>query len=138
MRGDNVNFFLNMKVPTKTQQQKKVTVKNGRVIFYEPQELKNVREMYMFQLNAHKPRVPIKGAIQVHVSFQYQAGVTHKDGWKTTKPDADNMVKCLLDSMTKCGYWKDDSQVASLIINKFYAEQEGIFIRIESLEGMKC
>ena len=30
--------------------------------------------------------------------------------------DLDNVLKCLLDSLTKTGLWHDDSQVASLLV----------------------
>ena len=36
--------------------------------------------------------------------------------------------------MTLCGYWKDDAQVASEIIEKFWAEKPGIFISAQELE----
>ena len=39
-----IEFFLPMeKIPTTTHQQKKVNVRNGKPIFYEPEELKNAR-----------------------------------------------------------------------------------------------
>jgi Holliday junction resolvase RusA-like endonuclease len=35
--------------------------------------------------------------------------------------------------MTICGFWKDDCLVASEIVEKFWAEIPGIYIRIEEL-----
>ena len=35
--------------------------------------------------------------------------------------------------MTKVGFWKDDALVASEITEKFWADQPGIYIRIEEL-----
>ena len=35
--------------------------------------------------------------------------------------------------MTDCHYWKDDAQVASEIIEKFWAACSGIYIKIENL-----
>ncbi|AUO18673.1 crossover junction endodeoxyribonuclease RuvA [Monoglobus pectinilyticus] len=35
--------------------------------------------------------------------------------------------------MTKLGYWVDDNLVASEIVEKFWAEKPGIYIRIEDL-----
>ena len=37
------------------------------------------------------------------------------------KPDADNLMKSLLDALTGAGAWRDDAQVASVIIQKWYA-----------------
>ena len=58
----------------------------------------------------------------------------HRDGeYKITKPDTDNLQKLLKDVMTKLGYWADDNLVASEIVEKFWAEKPGIYIRIEDL-----
>ncbi len=58
----------------------------------------------------------------------------HKDGeYRITKPDTDNLQKLLKDCMTMCGFWKDDALVASEIVEKFWAEVPGIYIRIEEL-----
>ncbi len=35
------------------------------------------------------------------------------------RPDADNLVKSLLDSMTRAGVWEDDGQVADLRVRKW-------------------
>ena len=57
-----------------------------------------------------------------------------KDGeYKTSKPDTDNLQKMLKDVMTDLNYWKDDAQVASEIIEKFYFNISGIYIKIENL-----
>ncbi|WP_236253677.1 RusA family crossover junction endodeoxyribonuclease [Streptococcus mitis] len=53
--------------------------------------------------------------------------------YKTTKPDTDNLQKLLKDCMTKLGYWQDDAQVASEIVEKFWADTVGIYIKIEEL-----
>ena len=43
------------------------------------------------------------------------------------KPDVDNYAKSILDAATKAGVWEDDSQVASLSIEKRWAEGPGYF-----------
>ena len=59
----------------------------------------------------------------------------HPDGeYKTTKPDTDNLLKMLKDEMTKAGFWEDDSQVASEVVEKFWSEISGIYVEIETLE----
>jgi Holliday junction resolvase RusA-like endonuclease len=41
------------------------------------------------------------------------------------KPDADNLVKLVLDRLTRSEkIWRDDSQVSHLIINKFWSEHD--------------
>ena len=58
----------------------------------------------------------------------------HPDGaYKTTRPDADNLQKLLKDCMTRLGYWRDDAQVASEIVEKFWAEIPGIYVAVTAL-----
>jgi Holliday junction resolvase RusA-like endonuclease len=60
----------------------------------------------------------------------------HPDGaYRITKPDTDNLQKLLKDCMTKVGFWTDDCLVASEIVEKFWAEIPGIWIRIEELSS---
>lgn len=40
--------------------------------------------------------------------------------WHMSKPDADNAAKAVLDALTGCGVWPDDSQVCRLHIAKLY------------------
>lgn len=48
----------------------------------------------------------------------------------TKKPDIDNIVKIILDAMNKMAF-KDDNQITKLEIEKFYSEQERIYVKIE-------
>ena len=58
----------------------------------------------------------------------------HGNGeYRTTRPDTDNLQKLLKDCMTAAGFWKDDALVASEIVEKFWADVPGIYVRIEEL-----
>ena len=48
----------------------------------------------------------------------------------TKKPDIDNIVKVVLDSMNKFAF-RDDTQITKLEVEKVYGLEEKIFIRIE-------
>ncbi|WP_127491362.1 RusA family crossover junction endodeoxyribonuclease [Paenibacillus glycanilyticus] len=128
-------FFMPMKkVPTITHQQKQITVVNGKPVFYEPEELKAARAKLMAHLGQHVPAKKYSGPIRLMVKWCFPIKGKHQDGeWKSTKPDTDNLQKLLKDCMTDCGYWKDDALVASEIVEKFWAELPGIYIRIEEL-----
>ena len=130
-----VLFFLPIIPPTVTHQEKKVHVVNGKPVLYEPAELKAARVKLMAHLGKHAPALPLQGAVRLVVKWCFPITGSHIDGqWKTTKPDTDNLQKLLKDCMTLCGYWKDDAQVASEIIEKFWAEKPGIFISAQELE----
>ena len=127
-------FFLHIIPPEKTHQQKKVTVVNGKPIFYEPPELKAVRQKLQAHLSKHVPEKKYTGAIRLITKWCFEVKGNHVNGeYKTSKPDTDNMVKLLKDVMTDLGYWTDDALVASEIIEKFWADIPGIFISIEVL-----
>lgn len=128
-------FFMAIVPPTKTHQEKQVRVVKGKPVFYEPAELLAVRQKLEAHLAKHVPEEKYTGPVRLMTKWCFPITADHGDGqYKTTKPDTDNMVKTLKDVMTKLGYWKDDSLVASEIIEKFWAAVPGIYIRIEDLE----
>lgn len=126
-------FFMPMKPPTVTHQEKQVHVVNGKPVFYEPQELKQARAKLLAHLAKHKPNNKYTGALELVTKWCFPSG-KHLDGeYRTTKPDTDNLQKLLKDCMTDCGYWKDDALVCREITEKFWAEISGIYIRITEL-----
>ncbi|BBB91036.1 MAG TPA: RusA family crossover junction endodeoxyribonuclease [Methylomusa anaerophila] len=128
-----IEFFIAMQLPTVTHQEKKVSVVNGKPVFYEPDELKDARQKFTAYLAKHVPANKYTGATRLVTKWCYPRG-THKNGeYKTTKPDTDNMIKLLKDVMTELGFWKDDALVASEITEKFWADVPGIYVRIEKL-----
>lgn len=126
-------FFLAMNPPTATYQEKRVSTRNGKPCFYEPAQLKAARQKLTAYLSKHRPRKPYHGGIRLVVKWCFPRG-RHQDGeYRLTKPDTDNLQKLLKDCMTAAGFWADDALVASEIVEKFWADVPGIFIRIENL-----
>ena len=129
-----MEFFMAMIPPTITHQEKKVHLVNGRPRFYEPDELKAARQKLTAYLGQRVPEEPYQGGIQLIVKWCFQTKGRHKDGeYRITKPDTDNLQKLLKDCMTSVGFWSDDAQVASEIVEKFWAEIPGIYIRVTEL-----
>jgi Holliday junction resolvase RusA-like endonuclease len=128
-------FFMPMIPPLKTHQEKRVSFTNGKPVFYETAELKAVRVKLQDHLGKYVPAEKYTGAVRLLTKWCFPVTGKHKNGeYKTTKPDTDNLQKMLKDVMTKLGYWTDDALVASEITEKFWADNPGIFISIESLE----
>jgi Holliday junction resolvase RusA-like endonuclease len=50
----------------------------------------------------------------------------------TGKPDADNSVKLICDALNKI-VWKDDSQIVSLSVQKFYAAEPATSLTVWAL-----
>ena len=134
-----IEIFIPLKkIPSATAQEKGYKVIRGKVkdkvVTYEKEKVKQVRQLYQSYLCHHIPDKPIDGAVLVQIDFIY-----HKDDldgnyqYKTTKPDVDNMAKLLIDVMTDCKYWHDDGQVAKLLLSKYWAKNQsicGIFVRV--------
>ncbi len=128
-----IEFFLPMNPPTVTHQEKQVRVANGKPRFYEPQELKNARAMLYDRLCSRRPVEPLSGGVRLVVKWCFPRG-RHRDGaYRVTKPDTDNLQKLLKDCMTQAGFWQDDAQVCSEIVEKFWAERPGIYVKVEPL-----
>ena len=126
-------FFIPMVPPTITHQEKKVRVVNGKPIFYEPEKLKTARQKLMAYLGYHVPEEPFHTGVQLVTKWCFPRG-RHKDGdYRLTKPDTNNLQKLLKDCMTVIGFWDDDALVASEVVEKFWAEIPGIYIKVTEL-----
>ncbi len=126
-------FFMAMEPPTCTHQEKQVAVIKGKTVFYDPPEVAAARQKLEAHLAGHRPPKRFERGIQLVVKWCFPRG-RHRDGeYRTTRPDTDNLQKLLKDCMTAVGFWKDDALVASEIVEKFWAEIPGIYIRIEEL-----
>lgn len=131
----NLQFFMPMIPPTVTFQDKELAVVKGRPIIHDSAQLHAVKAKLRGHLAKHAPVEPIQGPIRIMVKWCYPVTGKHKAGeWKTTKPDTDNLQKALLDCMTKLRFWKDDAQVCSQIVEKFWSDVPGIFVFINQLE----
>lgn len=129
-----IEFFMAMIPPTCTHQEKKVSVVNGKPVFYEPPEVKAARSKLMGNLSKYRPEKPCTCGVRLITKWCFPKGKHPQGEYRITKPDTDNLQKLLKDCMTKSGFWKDDALVASEVIEKFWADPPGIWIRIEELE----
>lgn len=142
MNGGEMEFFMPMKPPTATAQEKGVRVQGGRPVFYETERLKAARTLLLNALGEHAPKEPAKGALELLVKWCFykrppvlpEGGETRWHEWKLTPPDTDNLDKLLKDCMTKAGFWRDDAQVCREIIEKHWAAVPGIYVRVTPLE----
>lgn len=128
-----IKFFMAMIPPTVTHQEKQVRVANGKPVFYEPAELKAARSKLKAHLAQYRPEKSYITPVELVVTWCFPRG-KHRDGeYRASKPDTDNLQKLLKDCMTDVGFWKDDCLVCREIVEKFWAEIPGIYIRIEEL-----
>lgn len=132
---NDLQFFMPMHPPTTTFQNKELAVRNGKAVIYDSAELVAIKTKLRGHLAKYVPAEPFTGPVRVMVKWCYEPTGKHKAGtWKTTKPDTDNCQKALLDCMTKLKFWKDDAQVCSQVVEKFWSNVPGIFVYIAQLE----
>jgi len=108
---------------------------------YTPQKTKSyedeIRMMAKAAMGASEPlETPITVAIYIRVgiptSFSKQKRKDALSGFikPTKKPDADNILKCFLDSMNDIVYL-DDKQVVNLHVTKVYAETPAVEVMVK-------
>lgn len=125
-------FFVPMIPPTKTHQQKRIDWTHRRV--YEDDALAAARGKLSDAVGPHRPAAPYTAGVRLITKWCFPRGEKHGDGeYRITRPDTDNLQKLLKDVMTQNRFWLDDALVASEVIEKFWAEIPGLYIRIEAL-----
>ena len=132
-----MEFFIAMKPPTATAQERQVRVVHGRPVFYDPAPVKDAKNLLTAHLLPHRPDRPLTGAVSLSVVWLFPKGRSHRNGeWRVTKPDTDNLQKLLKDCMTRCGFWEDDAQVVRETVEKRWSDEPaGIYIEILQMEG---
>lgn len=74
-----------------------------------------------------RPAQPFSGAFVLRLRFYFQRPKGHfgKKGLRrsapahhTSKPDADNLAKAIMDECTQLGFWRDDAQVHELHVTR--------------------
>ena len=101
---------------------------------HDSPELKATRAKLHAYLAPYAPPTPCSGPVRLLVKWLFPTDGRHNDGeWRTTKPDTDNLEKALKDEMTRLHFWRDDAFVCSEVVEKFWADTPGIFIKVVEL-----
>ena len=110
---------------------------------YTPKKTLNyetfIKELFCFKFPAFKLlegalKLRIKAFFPIPKSTSKKKTVLMLTGAirHTKKPDADNVSKTIKDALNKICY-NDDSQVATLIIQKFYSDQPRVEVEIKRI-----
>lgn len=134
----NIEFTMEMNIPSATAQQIGIGIRSGRPYTYKKRKVRDAEELYALNLMEHRPVRPIGGAVELMVVWSYHTRVKKNVGhMKTTRPDLDNMNKILQDSLVREGFLIDDSQISVLHTIKCWTDKpDSIYISITSLEGV--
>ena len=132
-----IEFFLPMVPPTTTQQEHKLSIRNGKPVMYEPAELQVTRAKFIASLNQARrlygPDDPIEKTPVRLITKWIWPSRDKAESWKITKPDTDNLIKLFKDCMTRVGFWTDDALVCSEITEKSFGPIAGVWVKIETL-----
>lgn len=105
---------------------------HDRAMVYDPGTSDGWKLLVASAASRKRPASPIAGPVQLSIDFHMPRPkklmrksdpvevVPH-----TAKPDADNLGKAVMDSLTQAGWWLDDAQVFGLIVRKFYHRKDG-------------
>jgi Holliday junction resolvase RusA-like endonuclease len=115
---------------------------------YDAGTAENWKSQIALAVKPHLPPQPLAGPISLTATFNMPRpkGHTRKDGslkpdapgYHIIKPDSDNLEKALMDALTQCGVWGDDSQVCVKSIRKVYGVNghTGAAVTIHQLEAL--
>lgn len=108
---------------------------------YTPTNTKDYEMLIKQYFKVKYPRyVPLENRVFVKIVAQFKIpkNTSNKNAENmlngnispTKKPDIDNIVKIILDALNNMAF-KDDNQITKLEIEKIYAEEEKILVKIE-------
>lgn len=136
MNEQNTGQFLHFNIdPPDTTHQAALRIlktKDGRQFVgkMKGSKAKNFEGQWRAEIRPKRPKFPIEKGTPVRVVF----GLFYKScksrpckeiQWKTTKPDADNVIKTMLDCLVEEGYIATDQQVADLRVMKLEWDHGG-------------
>jgi Holliday junction resolvase RusA-like endonuclease len=103
---------------------------------------KAAQDDLMSLLMPHRPPQPMQGPVECHIVIRWPWRASepkrNRGGLPRPcdkRPDVDNLVKMLLDCMTRLAYWTDDGQVARLCISKEWGDGPGLYIEAREMTG---
>lgn len=124
--------------PRATAQQKGAFVCNGKVRFFTKAKVKQAEQTWWHILEPAKAQLsqPLEGPLALNITLTYPhtkstpKRLREEELPMSVKPDLDNVVKALLDTMTHMAFWNDDSQVFALQLLKQRGPEPGIELQL--------
>ena len=116
----------------KAQPRAKARRMGNRAGVYDPGTAEGWKALVAAAAMPHRPAVPLEGPLFVEIDFYMprpKSLMRAKDPegpircWK--KPDVDNLIKAVFDSLKNLGVFRDDGQISESIGRKFYPAKTG-------------
>ena len=116
--------------------------KNGRIGVYDPKKSRDYKAFFRWCAAQVAPPTPLEGPCEVEVTVyrpipksmpKYKRALVEAGKlFPTTKPDVDNYIKAVFDSLNNL-IWRDDSQVYRLTVAKLYSDQPRVEVRVKEV-----
>lgn len=129
--------------PTRTAQQKGAFVQNGRVRFFvKPHVAREAHNTVALVVQALPDTwEPLDGPVELRLRLVYPYRKSEpkrrtKDGAELphdTRPDLDNLAKGIIDALTTAAVWRDDSQLARMVLSKEWGPRPYWEVRVAKL-----
>lgn len=119
-------------IPGVPQSKRKMSISRSGIMF-TPKKVKDAEFDFISLARQYLPeKINSEHPVSIRVTFYFPIPTSYPK-WKkeimkgecwphTTVPDCDNILKLVMDSMTKLGFWKDDRYVFAPDASKFYSE----------------
>lgn len=126
----------------------RVTRRGNYAHAYTPKRTKNFEETIKFEFMSNTcdklPIYPKEVPLKVEMVFAFQVPKSYSKTKRekcllgiiqhTKKPDADNVAKAVCDSLNGLAF-EDDSQITVMTLEKIYAEEPYVEIKIRPVNG---
>lgn len=129
--------------PRHTAQQKGFMVRNGRPHFFKKASVVRSERNTLSLVRDSLPEgfKPFGGPVAVRVRLCWPYRRTERkrvvesgrEVWNAVRPDLDNLAKGILDILTRALVWRDDGQVARLVLEKVWGPSGYWSVEVESL-----
>lgn len=120
----------------------RASTRGGFVKMYDPPESKRYKQHVRSAAIPYAPKEPLEGPLEVRMTFYRRTlkSFTKKEEREaadgilrpTTRPDSSNYIKGVEDALNGL-MWKDDSQIVTLIAEKYYSDEPRVFVEIIEL-----
>lgn len=126
--------------------------RGGVARVYDPHTAEGWKNQIALAARDHQPDTQLQGPLFVGLDFYFPRPKNHFRGGKfckvlkdsaptyhTSKPDADNAIKAVMDALTTLRFWQDDSQVCDVRARKLYDDGcgPGCIITIRELLSLQ-
>jgi len=125
MEYEKIHNGYTVKIPLKPVPKERPRL--GRMGVFTPTKTKRAEADLKYYFN----KIPdlMTGPISIKIIFCYKA---KKHGWKTTRPDFDNLAKLVADAGNGI-LWEDDNQIAHCEIMKVHSDKDQILMKVTNL-----